>query len=89
MAHSLSARKRVRQNLKRAASNREIRSRMRTLIKKFRQQIEEGKIEEAKQFFPEVAREIDLASKKKVIHDSTGSRYKSRLARLLNTTTSA
>ena len=84
MAHSLSARKRVRQNEKRRNRNRLAKSRRRTMIRKFRSQVDAGELDEARTYFPTVAREIDLTSKKGIIHDRTASRYKSRLALLLN-----
>lgn len=84
MAHSLSARKRVRQNETHRVRNRDAKSRMRTLIKKFRILLEEGNVEDARDLFPRVAHEIDVTAKKGVIHKNTASRYKSRLSVLLN-----
>jgi len=56
---------------------------MRTMIKAFRSKVESGDLENARAYFPTVAREIDLTAKKGIIKDATASRYKSRLAKLL------
>ncbi len=83
MAHSLSAIKRVRQNEKHRLRNRADRTRLRTQIKKLRQAIDANKAEEAQKLMPETISLIDVMVKKGVLHDNTGSRYKSRLNRRL------
>lgn len=84
MAHSASAKKRMRQNEKQRLRNKSARSKMRTLIKKFRALVDEGKVSEAETFYPTVAKEIDMTARKGAIHTNTASRYKSRLQKLLN-----
>lgn len=81
MAHSASAIKRVRQNLKRRVRNRSSRSRLRTQVKRLRQAIEASNVAEAKKLLPETASLIDVMVKKGIIHENAGNRYKSRLAR--------
>ena len=54
MAHHLSAKKRIRQNIKRNARNRQYRTYMRTRIKKLRLLIADGKKEEAVALLPKV-----------------------------------
>ncbi|MCK5222929.1 MAG: 30S ribosomal protein S20, partial [Candidatus Aminicenantes bacterium] len=59
-------------------------TKMRNQIKKFKKEIEEGKMEEAKSMFPKVISIIDKSNTKGTIHKKTASRYKSRLTALLN-----
>ena len=80
MAHHKSALKRIRQNIKKTARNRSIRSDVRTVIKKFRVLIESKDIEKAREAYPQVQKNIDKAITKGVIHKKTGARYKSRLS---------
>ncbi len=80
MAHSLSARKRIRQNQKRRLRNRSQRSRLRTQMKKLRGAIDAADPAEAKRLLPETTSLIDRMVKKGVIHHNAGDRYKSRLA---------
>ncbi len=83
MAHSLSASKRVRQNEKQRIRNRADRTRLRTQIKKFRQAIDAKNADEAQKLLPGTISLIDVMVKKGVLHQNTGSRYKSRLTRRL------
>ena len=80
MAHHKSALKRVRQTIKRTAQNRSLRSDLRTVIKKFRSILEGGNIEQVREAYPGVQKNIDKAVTKGILHKRTGSRYKSRLA---------
>ena len=79
-----SAVKRMRQNQRRRMRNRQLRSRMRTQIKKFRSLVENGEIDEAREALPSVYSVIDSTARKGVIHPNTAGRYKSRLAKQLN-----
>ena len=81
MAHSLSAKKRVRQNAKRRARNRAHRTRLRTQMKKLRQVVEAGDAEDAKKLLPGTMSLVDVMVKKGIIHENAGSRYKARLGR--------
>jgi len=83
LAHSLSAIKRVRQNEKHRLRNRADRTRLRTQIKKFRQAIDAQNADEAQKLLPDTISLIDVMVKKGVLHENTGSRYKSRLTRRL------
>jgi len=80
MAHHKSALKRVRQTKKRTAQKRSQRADLRTVIKKFRLTLDEGKIDQARESFSDVQKNIDKAVTKGILHKRTGSRYKSRLA---------
>ena len=83
MAHSASAIKRVRQNVKRRLRNRSNRSRLRSQIKKLRQALSTRDVAEAKKLLPETASLVDVMVKKGILHENAGNRYKSRLARLV------
>ena len=89
MAHHKSALKRVRQTTKRTAHNRSIRADLRTNIKKFRLLQESGNLEQARDAYPNVQKNIDKAVTKGGLHKRTGTRYKSRLALSLAKSTSS
>jgi small subunit ribosomal protein S20 len=76
--------KRVRRDARRRERNRYHLSRMKTYIKKFRKMLQEGKIEEAKEFLPEVVSIIQHTASKGVIHKNEASRRVSRVYELLN-----
>lgn len=84
MPNHKSAEKRDRQIKRRTAINRMNRSQMRTELKKLRLAISGGKKEDATQLLPKIVSIIDKAVKKGIIHDNTGSRYKSRLTLRVN-----
>lgn len=79
MANHESAEKRNRQNLKRTARNRHIRTTVRTSVKRVRAAIEAGDVAAAKEALPTAVRRIDMAVSKGIYHRNTGSRYISRL----------
>jgi len=84
MPNTKQAEKRMRRDAKRRLRNRYHISRMRTYIKRFRKMVREGKLEEAKQFLPEVISVIYHTASKGVIHKNEASRRASRLNLLLN-----
>ena len=79
MAHHKSALKRVRQTIKRTAQKRSQRAELRTGIKKFRLILDEGNMDQAREAYSEVQKNIDKAVTKGILHKRTGARYKSRL----------
>ncbi len=84
MANHQSAKKRMRQNVKRRARNRSNRSRLRTQIKKLREAIAAN---DKKQSQAELVPTISLIDKmvnKKILHQNTAARYKSRLTKHVN-----
>ena len=81
MAHSFSAKKRVRQNEKQRIYNRSIKSELKGEIKDFLQLIHDRKLDEAKSELPKAFSLIDQDVAKGVIHRNTADRRKSRLAR--------
>ena len=83
MAHSRSAEKRIRQNEKHRLRNRGDRSRLRSDIKRLRKVLDDKDTQRARELLPSTTALIDRMVKKGVIHGNTGSRYKSRLAKLV------
>ena len=84
MAHSLSAKKRVRQNEKRRARNRWRKERFRGAIKEYREAILHGTVAEAEGQLKSIYKLLDQVAAKGTIHKNTASRYKSRLTTKLN-----
>lgn len=84
MPHHKSAKKRMRQDEKRRARNRAVKSQVKTAIKKVLQAV--GK-EEAPELLRQAESVIDRAAKKGVIHWRAAARKKSRLARKVRAST--
>jgi small subunit ribosomal protein S20 len=80
VANHPSADKRNRQNIKRRERNTHVRSSVRTFVKRVRAAVEAGNVAEAKTALIEAIQHIDQAVTKGVYHQSTGSRYVSRLS---------
>jgi small subunit ribosomal protein S20 len=85
LANHKSALKRNKQNEKRAARNRHIRSTMRTLVKQVREAATAGDAAAAKAALERAVPYIDKSAGKGVIHKATASRKIARLAKLVNT----
>lgn len=83
MPNTRSATKRTRADVKRRDRNLDRKSELKTLVRKFRELIQAGKKDEARAFYPAVARGLDQAANRKALHKNTASRKKSRLARQL------
>ncbi len=79
MANIASARKRARQAVKRRAHNVELRSRMRTSLKKVLKAIHAGNKDEAQASFKAAVPMIDSSANKGLIHKNKAARHKSRL----------
>ena len=84
MAHSLSAKKRVRQDAKKRMVNRARKSEVKTLIKKFEAAVASGDAVKAAEQFKIVARKLDKVASTSTMHKRTAARKKSRLAKRLN-----
>lgn len=84
MAHSLSAKKRVRQNAKRRAINRARKSQVKTQIKHFEAAVDKGDVEAASEQYKLVAQKLDKVAATSTMHKRTAAREKSRLAKRLN-----
>lgn len=79
MANKPSAKKRIRQTVKRTARNKAVRTRARTYVRYARQMMAEGKKKEATEAVHQAASELDRAAAKGVIHKNNAARRKSRL----------
>lgn len=84
MAHSLSAKKRIRQNEKRNARNRARRTTLKSKIRKCREELLRGTPESAGDSLCEATRALDRAAARGTIHRNAAARKKSRLARRHN-----
>lgn len=83
MANSPSAKKRIRQTVKRTLRNKVQRSRVRTAAKQVEARVEQGDMEAAEQSLQHAYKIIDKAAKAGVLHKNSAARRKSRLARLV------
>jgi len=84
VAHSLSAKKRVRQNAKRRTTNRARKSQVKGQIKQFETALEEGNVEAASTQLKLTAQKLDKVASTSTMHKRTAARKKSRLAKKLN-----
>ena len=84
MAHSLSAKKRIRQNGKRRAINRWRNSTYRSAIKDFRELILHGSVEESEAKLKEIYKILDQTASSPAMHKNHAARHKSRLSAPLN-----
>jgi len=84
VAHSLSAKKRVRQNARRRTANRARRSQIKTLVKRLDATMAEGNVKSASEQFQVVVKKLDKIASTSTMHKKTAARKKSRLARRLN-----
>ena len=75
-----SALKANRQNVKRRAHSRELRSKLRTALKAIRASLDDKDIEGAKKALNGTVSIVDKMATKGIIHRNTAGRYKSRLA---------
>ena len=84
MAHSLQAKKRVRQNIKRRAINRARKSQVKTQIKHLEATIASGDAAAASEQFRLLTKKLDKTAATSTMHKKTAARKKSRLAKKLN-----
>ncbi len=84
MAHSLSAKKRIRQNAKSRATNRARKSQVKTQIKHFEEAVAGGDAEAASEQYRLVVKKLDKTAAGSTMHKKTAARKKSRLAKRLN-----
>lgn len=98
MAITKSARKALRQNIRRRAKNLVYKTKIKNLIKEIRTLVTEKKIaaegeprpkwrEEAKKILPQIYQILDKAAKTGVIKKNTADRKKSRLTKLVSKNT--
>lgn len=79
-----SAKKAVRQSLKRRARNLIYKKKIKSLIKEERNLVSQKKIGEAKSLLPKIYKILDKAAKVGIIKKNMASRRKSRIVKLIN-----
>jgi len=84
MANHPSALKRYRQSEKRQAINTANRHKLKTQLRKLKTAVAAKKTDDAKGLLPQTFRLIDKSVQKGVIKKNTAARYKSRLAKSVN-----
>lgn len=83
MAILRSAKKALRQSLRRRAHNLVYKNKIKSLTKEVRKLVLAKKIEEAKKLLPAIYKVLDKAAKENVIKKNTASRKKSRITKFL------
>lgn len=83
MAITKSAKKAIRQSLKRKAGNLVYKNKLKSLIKEARALVSQKKINEAKSLLPQVYKILDKSAKVGIIKKNAASRSKSRIAKLI------
>jgi small subunit ribosomal protein S20 len=83
MPQTNSAKKRLRQNEKRRASNRSAKSAVKTQMKKVREAVAGGDLAAAETEFKTAAKKLDRAAAAHTIHKNSASRHKARLSHLI------
>jgi small subunit ribosomal protein S20 len=84
VAHSLSAKKRVRQNAKRNARNRARKELIKGQTKSFLAAVASGDAKKAQDELNKAVSRLDRVASKNTIHKNTAARKRSRLAKKLN-----
>ena len=84
MPNSRSARKSQRKNEARRLRNRSQRSTLRTHVKKVREAVEAGELDQAADLYRVASKRLDQAAAKHLIHKNKASRLKSRLSQAIN-----
>jgi small subunit ribosomal protein S20 len=88
MAHSLSARKRIRQNVTRAERNKPVRTRAANTVRDARLAIADG-ADNAAALVRDAQAALDSAARHRIIHPNAAARRKSRLAKQLKAVATA
>lgn len=84
MAHSSSAKKRIRQNQSHNARNRWRKERIKKAVRSFEEALDQHDTELASERLREVFKQLDQVAASGTIHKRTADRRKSRLAQRLN-----
>lgn len=84
MAITKSAKKSIRQSVRRKARNLVYKNKMKGLIKEARALVTAKKIDDAKKILPKVYEILDKAAKVGIIKKNAASRKKSRIAKLID-----
>ncbi|MBU2578602.1 30S ribosomal protein S20 [Patescibacteria group bacterium] len=78
-----SAKKALRQNIKRRKSNVQKKKKIKNLLKEVKNLVSEKKYEEAKKILPSVYKSLDKTAKKGTIKKNAASRKKSRITKFI------
>ncbi len=84
MAHSLSAKKRMRQNVKRRAINKARKAQIKSKERAFSEAVASGDKGKAAETLRAAVKKVDQIAAKGTLHRNTASRRKSRLQKKLN-----
>jgi len=84
MPNIKSAKKRMRQSIKRTARNRVRKEKLKKAVKSFKTALVSGEAQTVGEELKKVTRAIDKAKVKGILHKNTASRRKSRLAKAAN-----
>jgi small subunit ribosomal protein S20 len=84
MAITKSAKKAIRQSLRRKEQNSVYKNKLKSLVKEFKALVLEKKLDDAKKLLPKVYQALDKAAKVNVLKKNTASRKKSRLTKLVD-----
>ena len=84
MAHSLSAKKRMRQNVKRRGHNRWRKEQVKDAVRQFEDAVDSGDKTKAAEQLKVVYKRLDQVASGGTIHKNAAARKKSRLTRRLN-----
>ncbi|MBS4536867.1 30S ribosomal protein S20 [Clostridium sp. D2Q-11] len=84
MANIKSAKKRIKVIETKTLVNRKRKSAIKTYIKKFENALDNNNIDEAKELFKKIEKNLDRAANKNTMHKNTASRKVSKLAKRLN-----
>lgn len=84
MAHSISAKKRIRQNETARQRNQARRSALKTQIRKFEDAVKAKDLAKAEQELRQTTKKVDQIAATSTLHKNAAARTKSRLARKLN-----
>ena len=84
MAHSLSAKKRVRQTMKRRARNRARKEQVKDQVKSFLSALTHGDFKKAGEELNKATQKLDRTAGKGTIHKNAAARKRSRLTKRLN-----
>ncbi len=84
MAHSLSAKKRIRQNIKGRARNRWRKDQIKQAVREFNDAVRAGDKKAATERLRVCYKKLDSVSAKGTIHKNTAARKKARLAQAMN-----
>ena len=86
MAHSISAKKRVRVNKRKSLRNKSMRSQYKTYVTKAEKVIAEGDLDAAGDAVKKAISVLDKTAQRRVLHPNNAARRKSQLVKKLNIT---